>query len=98
MLVSTDVGPCFAEPIDLCPKDHLHVTEENISFSQWSYEEFISIVPNVRGPQNTEFIITMKKGPKKTDTMRFSTDHRADLLTEALVKVALSHWVISLIL
>lgn len=26
----------------------------------------------------------MKKGPKKVDTMRFSTDHRADLLTEAL--------------
>lgn len=52
---------------------------------QWPYGEFISIVPNVKGPQNNEFIITMKKGPKKTDTMRFSTDHRADLLTEALV-------------
>jgi len=28
----------------------------------------------------------MKKG-KKTDTMKFSTDHRADLLTEALVNI-----------
>ncbi|XP_046378006.2 dnaJ homolog subfamily C member 13-like [Haliotis rufescens] len=52
--------------------------------NQWPYSEFISIVPNVRGPTNTEFIITMKKGVKKTDTMKFSTDHRADLLTEAL--------------
>ena len=31
----------------------------------------------------------MKKGPKKTDTMKFSTDHRADLLTEALVRLFL---------
>ncbi|XP_033727987.1 dnaJ homolog subfamily C member 13-like [Pecten maximus] len=51
--------------------------------NQWSYEEFISIAPNVRAPTNNEFIITMKKG-KKTDSMKFSTDHRPDLLTEAL--------------
>ncbi|ESP01914.1 hypothetical protein LOTGIDRAFT_238096, partial [Lottia gigantea] len=51
--------------------------------NQWPYNEFISIVPNVKAPSNSEFIITMRKG-KKTDTMKFSTDHRADLLTEAL--------------
>ncbi|KAL3854398.1 hypothetical protein ACJMK2_013668 [Sinanodonta woodiana] len=46
--------------------------------------EFISIVPNIKAPANNEFLITMKKGPRKTDQMKFSTDHRADLLTEAL--------------
>jgi len=51
---------------------------------QWPYEEFISIVPTVKAPTGNEFTITMKKNSKKTDTMRFSTDHRADLLTEAL--------------
>ena len=56
-------------------------------FWQWPYSEFVSIVPNVKAPGNNEFIITMRKGPKKTDTMKFSTDHRADLLTEALVKI-----------
>lgn len=52
--------------------------------NQWPYEEFISIVPTVKAPTGNEFTITMKKNSKKTDTMRFSTDHRADLLTEAL--------------
>ena len=52
--------------------------------NQWPYGEFVSIVPNVKAPGNNEFIISMRKGPKKTDTMKFSTDHRADLLTEAL--------------
>ena len=56
--------------------------------SQWPYSEFVSIVPNVKAPANNEFIITMKKGGKKTDSMKFSTDHRADLLTEALVCVS----------
>lgn len=54
-------------------------------YLQWPYSEFVSIVPNVKAPANNEFIITMKKGIKKTDSMKFSTDHRADLLTEALV-------------
>ncbi|XP_053386463.1 dnaJ homolog subfamily C member 13-like isoform X2 [Mercenaria mercenaria] len=52
--------------------------------NQWPYREFYSIVPNHKAPANNEFLITMMKGPKKTDTMKFSTDHRADLLTEAL--------------
>ena len=55
-------------------------------FLQWPYEDFISIGPNLKSPTGTsEFLITMmKKNTKKTDTMRFSTEHRADLLTEAL--------------
>ncbi|XP_023933252.1 dnaJ homolog subfamily C member 13-like [Lingula anatina] len=52
--------------------------------NQWPYSEFISITPNIKAPTLNEFLITMKKGPKKTDTMKFSTDHRADVLTEAL--------------
>ncbi|GFR63076.1 DnaJ-like protein subfamily C member 13 [Elysia marginata] len=53
--------------------------------NQWAYNEFIGIAPNIKAANNQEFIITMKKGAKKTETMKFSTDHRADLLTEALV-------------
>ena len=41
-------------------------------------------MPTVKALTGNEFTITMKKNSKKTDTMRFSTDHRADLLTEAL--------------
>ena len=54
---------------------------------QWPYREFVSIMPNVKAPANNEFLITMLKGSRKTDTMKFSTDHRADVLTEALVGV-----------
>ena len=32
---------------------------------------------------NNEFIITFKKG-KKTDSMRFSSEHRASIITEAM--------------
>lgn len=52
--------------------------------NQWPYGEFISIVPVIKAPVNNEFHITMRKSNRKTDTMRFSTDHRPDLLTEAL--------------
>ena len=52
--------------------------------NQWQYEEFVSIRPNDKMPTSNEFCIMMKKGAKKTDTMRFSTEHRSDLLTEAL--------------
>ena len=52
---------------------------------QWPYSEFVKIEPNIKAPGNNEFLITMKKGSKKTDTMKFSTDHRADILTETLV-------------
>ncbi|GAB1606314.1 dnaJ homolog subfamily C member 13-like isoform X2 [Argonauta hians] len=52
--------------------------------NRWPYSDFISIVPNNKAPTNNEFSITMRKGQRKVDTMRFSTDHRPDLLTEAL--------------
>lgn len=52
--------------------------------NQWPYGEFVKIEPNNKSVGNSEFLITMKKGVKKTDQMRFSTDYRADILTEAL--------------
>ena len=33
---------------------------------------------------NNEFIITFKKGAKKTDSMRFSSDQRAAIITESM--------------
>ncbi|XP_077997979.1 dnaJ homolog subfamily C member 13-like [Glandiceps talaboti] len=51
--------------------------------NQWRYSEFCNISPNIKAQTNTEFIITFKKG-KKNETMRFSTEHRSDVLTEAL--------------
>jgi len=56
----------------------------SVRLVQWPYEEFVSIVPVTKPPAGNEFTITMKKNSKKTETMRFSTDHRSDLLTEAL--------------
>ncbi|GAB6018577.1 DnaJ sub C member 13 [Chamberlinius hualienensis] len=49
--------------------------------NQWPYSDFFSIIPNSK--VSGEFSITMRKG-KKTDTMRFSSEHRAEILTEAL--------------
>ncbi len=40
-------------------------------------------MPNFKAQSNNEFLINIKKG-KKADTMRFSSDHRADILTESL--------------
>ncbi|GFG28396.1 hypothetical protein Cfor_00863 [Coptotermes formosanus] len=53
--------------------------------NQWFYSDFISVLPTVRGTsqQNNEFRITFKKD-RKNDSMTFSSEHRADLLTEAL--------------
>ncbi|XP_035660587.1 dnaJ homolog subfamily C member 13-like isoform X3 [Branchiostoma floridae] len=50
--------------------------------NQWAYSDFVSILPSPKAA--SEFIITMKKQNKKNDSMRFSTDYRADLITEAL--------------
>ncbi|XP_044264022.1 dnaJ homolog subfamily C member 13 [Tribolium madens] len=52
--------------------------------NRWPYSDFISLQPQ-KGAGNTpnEFIITMKK-ERKIDHMKFSTEHRAQLLTEAL--------------
>nr|CAD7401104.1 unnamed protein product [Timema poppensis] len=53
--------------------------------NKWMYSDFINILPSVKvaGQQNNEFTITMKKD-RKVDSMRFSSEHRAQLLTEAL--------------
>lgn len=53
--------------------------------NRWLYSDFISLQPFRAGGNavNTEFQITMKKGGK-IDNMKFSTEHRAQLLTEAL--------------
>jgi hypothetical protein len=53
--------------------------------NQWFYSDFISVMPILKGTsqQNNEFRITFKKD-RKSDSMTFSSEHRADLLTEAL--------------
>jgi hypothetical protein len=50
---------------------------------KWSYSEFSSIVPNFKAQGNNEFIINIKKA-KKVENMKFSSDHRSDILTESL--------------
>ncbi|XP_064091603.1 dnaJ homolog subfamily C member 13-like [Macrobrachium nipponense] len=54
--------------------------------NQWYYHDFINITPALKGIGQVpnEFIITMRKG-KKVDHMRFSSDHRTDIISEALV-------------
>jgi DnaJ family protein C protein 13 len=53
--------------------------------NQWFYSDFVSVLPNPKGisQQNNEFRITFKKD-RKNDSMTFSSEHRADILTEAL--------------
>ncbi|XP_035216788.1 dnaJ homolog subfamily C member 13-like isoform X2 [Stegodyphus dumicola] len=51
--------------------------------NQWFYSDFISILPSTAKGQTDEFVINMKKG-RKGDSMKFSSDLRADILTEAL--------------
>lgn len=54
--------------------------------NRWLYSDFISVLPSLKNTaiqQNNEFIISMKKD-RKTASMRFSSEHRAQLLTEAL--------------
>lgn len=54
--------------------------------NQWPYNEVVGVVPNAKGQLNNEFIIiTLKKGGKKTDNMKFSSDHRSEILTASLV-------------
>ncbi len=52
--------------------------------NQWNYNEFSGILPCLKSQGNTEFTINIKKGTKKSDQMKFSSDHRADILTESL--------------
>lgn len=49
--------------------------------NRWMYSDFISVQPIKTG--NNEFQINMKKD-KKIENMKFSSEHRVQLLTEAL--------------
>jgi DnaJ family protein C protein 13 len=52
--------------------------------NRWAYSDFISLQPQKSaGNTPSEFVITMKK-ERKIDHMKFSTEHRAQLMTEAL--------------
>uniref|UniRef100_W5N2E9 DnaJ heat shock protein family (Hsp40) member C13 n=1 Tax=Lepisosteus oculatus TaxID=7918 RepID=W5N2E9_LEPOC len=52
--------------------------------NQWPYGDICGIGPFGKG-QGTEFNLTFRKGSgKKSETLKFSTEHRTELLTEAL--------------
>ncbi|XP_074170185.1 dnaJ homolog subfamily C member 13 [Rhinolophus sinicus] len=52
--------------------------------NQWPYGDICSVSPVGKG-QGTEFNLTFRKGSgKKSETLKFSTEHRTELLTEAL--------------
>ena len=52
--------------------------------NKWEYTDFISIQPTNRNQVGSlEFSITMRKD-RKIETMKFSSEHRAHLLIEAL--------------
>lgn len=50
--------------------------------NRWVYNDVISLV--MLRPSTSEFQLTMKKENGKIDNMKFSTDYRIDLMTEAL--------------
>lgn len=50
--------------------------------NRWVYSDFIALT--ALRPTNNEFQITMKKEKGKIDNMKFSTEHRIDLMTQAL--------------
>lgn len=52
---------------------------------QWPYSDFAGILADSKSKNLTEFIISLRKTGKKNDTMRFSCDYRADVITETLV-------------
>ncbi|KAJ8268464.1 hypothetical protein COCON_G00136360 [Conger conger] len=52
--------------------------------NQWPYADINRIAPVGKG-QGSEFSITFRKGTgKRSETLKFSTEHRTELLTEAL--------------
>lgn len=52
--------------------------------NRWAYSDFVSLQPQKNlGTTQNEFVITMRK-EKKLDHMKFSTEHRTQLMTEAL--------------
>lgn len=55
-------------------------------FPQWPYGDICGISPVGKG-QGTEFNLTFRKSTnKRSETLKFSTEHRTELLTEALVR------------
>lgn len=53
---------------------------------QWPYGDICGISPVGKG-QGTEFNLTFRKSTnKRSETLKFSTEHRTELLTEALVR------------
>lgn len=59
---------------------------------QWPYGDICGITPVGKG-QGTEFNLTFRKGSgKKSETLKFSTEHRTELLTEALVRNTALLW------
>lgn len=50
---------------------------------QWPYGEFMDIAPSAKA--DNELVITVRKG-KKSNTMTFICDQRADLITATLSK------------
>ena len=54
------------------------------TFLQWAYSEFVGIAPSPKA--TNEFVITVRKGKKGgTQQMTFSSDYRAEIITETLV-------------
>lgn len=51
--------------------------------NRWSYSDFLNIVPLKTQEKQHDFQISFRK-ERKTDTMRFSSEYRSELLTEAL--------------
>lgn len=52
--------------------------------NKWEYSDFINVQPINRNQLGShEFTITVRKD-RKNETMKFSSEHRAHLLTEAL--------------
>lgn len=52
--------------------------------NKWEYSDFINVQPTNKSQLGShEFTITVRK-ERKNDTMKFSSEHRPHLLTEAL--------------
>lgn len=68
------------------------ITRVLCCLQQWPYGDICGIGPVGKG-QGTEFNLTFRKGSgKKSETLKFSTEHRTELLTEALVKRLKMHF------
>ncbi|CAB4030378.1 dnaJ homolog subfamily C member 13-like, partial [Paramuricea clavata] len=52
--------------------------------NQWAYKDFLNIMPSLKAPTEVTILVRKAKEGKKTQNMTFSTEHREDLITEAL--------------